>query len=392
VDPRTDGFLKVLTLVAAAITCGGGIVNPPPPRPGTPALRLVSGVLASPVYVTAPPGDTARLFVVEKGGRVRILQHDTLLAAPFLDIHTRVSNGGEQGLLSLAFHPQYARNGRFYVYYTNTAGDTRVVRYRVSADPNVADPLAADTVLAQAQPFSNHNGGLLVFGPDGKLYVGLGDGGSGGDPQGNGQSRRTLLGKILRLDVDGANGYTIPADNPFVSDTAARPEIWAYGLRNPWRFSFDRQTGDLYIADVGQNAWEEVHVAPATSGRGKGVNFGWNVMEGLHCYPSGTSCNQTGLALPVLAYGHGGGACSITGGYVYRGTAVPSLVGHYLYADYCSGFVRSFRYAGGQASDRQERTAQLNPNGNVSSFGEDGRGEVYVMTLGGSLYRVVETP
>jgi glucose/arabinose dehydrogenase len=389
VDPRTDGYLKALTLLAAAISCGGGVVNHPP---GTPALRLVSGSLSNPVYLTAPPGDTARLFVVEKTGRVRIIRHDTLLATPFLDLHTRVSNGSEQGLLSLAFHPQYATNGRFYVYYTNSAGDTRVVRYLVSADPNVADSLAADTVLKQAQPFSNHNGGLLLFGPDGKLYVGLGDGGSGGDPQGNGQSRRTLLGKILRLGVDGTNGYTIPADNPFATDTSARPEIWAYGLRNPWRFSFDRLTGDLYIADVGQNAWEEVDVASATSGRGKGLNFGWNVMEGMHCYPSGTGCNQTGLTRPLLEYGHSGGACSVTGGYVYRGTAVPSLVGHYLYADYCAGFVRSFRYVGGQASDQRDRTAQLDPNGNVSSFGEDSRGELYVMTLGGSLYRVIETP
>jgi hypothetical protein len=357
-------------------------------------LQRVGGSFSSPVYLTAPPGDTARLFVVEKGGRLRIVRHDTLLATPFLNLSGRVSTGSEQGLLSLAFHPQYATNGRLYVYYTNTAGDLRVVRYTVSADPNVADSLSGDTVLAVPHPGqSNHNGGLLLFGPDGKLYAGLGDGGGGGDPDTNAQNKHRLLGKLLRLDVDGASGYTIPSDNPFATDTSARPEIWAYGLRNPWRYSFDRQTGDLYLADVGQNAWEEVNVSSTASGRGKGVNYGWDVMEGLHCYPPpGTSCNQTGLTLPVLEYGHTGGACSITGGYVYRGTRVPSLVGHYLYADYCAGFVRSFRYVGGQATDRQDRTAQLDPQGSVSSFGEDARGELYVMTLGGELWRVVEVP
>lgn len=385
---------RVVPLLTLPASCGGGTTpSPPPPPPGTPTLQLVTGALSSPVYVTSPPGDSARLFVVEQGGRVRVLRHDTLLATPFIDLRAHVVAGGEQGLLSLAFHPQYVTNGRFYVYFTNPNGDTRIVRYLVSADPNVADSLAADTVLKQPQPFSNHNGGLLLFGPDGKLYVGLGDGGSGGDPQGNGQSKRTLLGKILRIDVDGATGYTVPPDNPFVGDTTAKPEIWAYGLRNPWRFSFDRQTGDLYIADVGQNLWEEANVATATSGRGAGVNYGWNVMEGLHCYPSTiTNCNKAGLALPVVEYGHTGGACSITGGYVYRGTRVAALAGLYFYSDYCSGFVRSFRYAGGQASERRDWTVELDPQGNVSSFGEDARGDVYVVTLGGALYRVAEAP
>jgi glucose/arabinose dehydrogenase len=385
---------KAVVLLVLLVSCSGMVNPPPPPPPGTPTLQLVSGALSGPVFVTAPPGDTARLFVVEKGGRLRIIRHDTLLATPFLNLSGRVSTGSEQGLLSLAFHPQYASNGRLYVYYTNTSGDLRIVRYVVSAaDSNRADSLSGDTVLAVPHPGqANHNGGLLLFGPDGKLYAGLGDGGGGGDPTGNGQNKHALLGKLLRLDVDGATGYTIPADNPFATDTSARPEIWAYGLRNPWRYSFDRTTGDLYIADVGQNAWEEVNVSTTASGRGKGLNFGWVIMEGLHCYPSGNSCNQTGLTLPALEYGHTGGACSITGGYVYRGTRAPSLAGHYLYADYCAGFVHSFRYVSGQATDRQDRSAQLDPQGSVSSFGEDARGELYVMTLGGELWRVVEVP
>jgi glucose/arabinose dehydrogenase len=382
--------VRLSAALVAVLACSSAVAPPPPAPPGTPALQLVTAALSAPVFVTAPPGDTLRLFVVEQGGRVRVIRRDTLLATPFLDLSGKISSGGERGLLSLAFHPQYATNGRFYVYFTDPAGNTRVVRYAVStADPNVADPAAIDTVLKVVQPYSNHNGGLLLFGPDGKLYVGLGDGGSGGDPQGNGQNKHALLGKLLRLDVDGASGYTIPPTNPFVGDTSAAPEIWAWGLRNPWRFSFDRQTGDLYIGDVGQGAWEEVDVRVATSPGG--VNYGWNVMEGMHCYPSG-SCNQAGLVLPVVEYGHTGGACSITGGYVYRGTRVPALAGHYLYADFCAGFVRSFRYVGGAATDPRDWSQRLSPGGNVSSFGEDARGELYVMTLGGALYRIVEAP
>ena len=330
--------------------------------------------------------------MVQQGGLVRVLRRDTLLPTPFLDLRGKIDAGGERGLLSLAFHPQYAANGRFYVYFTDPNGDIRIVRYLVSAgDSNVADSLSGDTVLAVAHPGqSNHNGGQLQFGPDGKLYAGLGDGGGGGDPDGNGQDRHALLGKILRLDVDGASGYTIPATNPFASDTTAAPEIWALGVRNPWRFSFDRQTGDLYIGDVGQGAWEEVDVQPAASAGG--VNYGWVVMEGMHCYPPGTnSCNRTGLTLPVIEYDHPTG-CSITGGYVYRGTRVAMLSGQYLYADYCTHFVRSFVYSGGQATQPRTWTQQLDPGGNVSSFAQDQRGELYIMTLGGALYRIVPTP
>ena len=364
---------------------------PPPPPPGTPTLQLVTNQLSSPVYATSPPGDTLRLFVVQQGGLVRILRRDTLLGTPFLDLRAKIAAGNERGLLSLAFHPQYAVNGRFYVYYTNPNGDIRIVRYNVSADSNVADSLSGDTVLAVPHPgHDNHNGGQLQFGPDGKLYAGTGDGGGGGDPDQNGQDRHALLGKILRLNVDTASGYAIPTDNPFATDTTAEPEIWALGVRNPWRFSFDRQTGDLYIGDVGQGAWEEVDVQPAASLGG--LNYGWVIMEGKHCYPPGTNtCNQTGLTLPVLEYDHPTG-CSITGGYVYRGTRVPMLAGQYLYSDYCTHFVRSFVYSGGQATSPHDWTTELDPGGNVSSFAQDRRGELYIITLGGSLYRIVPTP
>ena len=361
----------------------------PEPGPGpsdSAALHLVSGALDAPVFVTAPPGDTDRLFVVEQGGRIRVLRHDSLLATPFLDVSSHITSGGERGLLSLAFHPGYAQNGLCVVYFTDLHGDSRVVRYRVSADPNVADATSGDTILAVDQPYPNHNGGLLLFGPDGKLYVGLGDGGSSGDPLGNGQSLGTLLGKILRLDVDLPAPY-IPGDNPFVGTAGARGEIWLYGLRNPWRFSFDRETAGLYLADVGQGAWEEVDVLPP--GSPGGANFGWNVMEGNHCYGT-SSCDRTGLVPPVTEYGHADG-CSVTGGYVYRGVRVPGLRGLYLYGDYCSGWVRSFRLAGGRAAESREWPA-LAVSGGLSSFGEDPRGDVYLTTLSGNLYRIVAHP
>jgi len=385
----------MLPLFATLIACSKTptvVVPPPPPPPGTPALLLI-GTFSSPVFVTSPPADSLRLFVVEQAGRVRVLRRDTLLTPAFLDLRGRIAAGGERGLLSIAFHPQYTINGRFYIYFTNTSGDIRIVRYTVSADPNVADETTADTVLAWPHPGqSNHNGGQLQFGPDGKLYAGLGDGGGGGDVPGNAQNKQQLLGKLLRIDVDGTSGYTIPSDNPFATDASARPEIWAYGLRNPWRFSFDRQTGDLYIADVGQNAWEEVSVSPTSAGRGVGANYGWNVMEGLHCFNPSTGCNQTGLELPLVEYMHASGACSITGGYVYRGARVPALAGHYLYADYCAAFVRSFQLVGGAATNASDWSIRLSPGGSVSSFGEDARGDVYIMSLAGAVYRIIETP
>jgi len=341
------------------------------------------GTFASPTYLTSPPGDTTRLFVVEQAGRIRVLRHDTLLAAPFLDISVKVLSGGERGLLSLAFHPQYATNQRVYVYFTNLNGDIRIVRYNAST-PETANEASADTVIKIAHPlYDNHNGGQLQFGPDGRLYAGTGDGGSGGDPMGNAQNKHALLGKLLRLNVDGASGYTIPTDNPFARDTSGAPEVWSYGLRNPWRFSFDRQTGDLYIGDVGQDLYEEVDVSSTANLLGNGLNFGWNVMEGFHCYGAAT-CNQVGLTLPVLEYPHTGGACAITGGYVYRGTKIAALVGQYLYSDYCVSFVKT--YPNGQT------WPTLQPPGSVSSFGQDAKGEVYIVTLDGPVYRIVPGP
>jgi glucose/arabinose dehydrogenase len=349
-----------------------------------PSLALVTDQLAAPLFLTAPPGDMSRLFVVEQGGRIRVIRHDTLLTTPFLDLSTSVTHGGEQGLLSMAFHPGYVNNRYFYVSYTDTNGDSRIVRYRTSANPELADMTTATEILSLAQPYANHNGGLVAFGPDGRLYIGFGDGGSGGDPQGNGQNRGTLLGKLLRIDVDAGSPYAIPADNPFVGQAGVRGEIWAYGLRNPWRFSFDAATGDLYIADVGQSAREEVDVQPAA--HAGGANYGWNVMEGSICYAA-ASCSQAGLTLPVTDYTHADG-CSITGGYVYRGQSLPVLQGRYLYSDYCTGWVRSFTYAGGQATDPRG-WPDLSSGSGVTSFGEDGRGTLYIMTQGGSLYRIV---
>jgi glucose/arabinose dehydrogenase len=345
------------------------------------ALELVVQGLSNPVYLTAPPGDTDRLFVVEQGGRILVVENGQLLGTPFLDISNFVSNGFEQGLLSVAFHPNYAENDFFYVNYTDTSGDTQVVRYSVSANPNVADAGSATPILSVDQPFSNHNGGLLLFGPDGMLFIGLGDGGSGGDPQDHGQNLGTLLGAMLRIDVDGGTPYAIPADNPYVDNPDALDEIWAHGLRNPWRYAVDVQANLLYIADVGQNAWEEVNVEPADAG---GLNYGWNIMEGANCFVT-DPCDQTGLILPALEYPHGP-ECSVTGGFVYRGTAIPALQGHYFYGDYCAGWVRSFRYQGGAVVDETE---WFDAVGGVLSFGQDAAGELYVLTDDGCVQKMV---
>jgi glucose/arabinose dehydrogenase len=376
---------RTVTLAALALAaCNGSSTGEPPPPPGGDEVRLqeVARGLSSPVYATAPAGD-GRLFIVEQPGRIRVVEDGQLLPTPFLDITSRVGSGGERGLLSMAFHPDYAGNGFFFVNYTDLGGATRIERYRVSADRNRADASSARLVLGVDQPFSNHNGGLVAFGPDGMLYVGMGDGGGGGDPRGHGQDPATLLGDILRIDVDGAAPYAIPPDNPFVGQPGKRPEIWATGVRNPWRFAFDRQAGLIYVADVGQGQWEEVHVAPADSG---GINYGWNVMEGAHCYAPSSGCRRDGLHVPQLEYSHADG-CSITGGFVYRGQAIPALRGHYFYGDYCEGWVRSFRYANGQVSD--EREWELGDLGNVLSFGEDAEGELYLTSSNGRVYRFV---
>ncbi len=349
----------------------------------------VAAGLAQPVLLTHSGDGSGRSFIVEQPGTIRILVDGRLVDTPFLDIRDRVGDrGSEQGLLGLAFPPDYARRGVFFVNYTDRRGDTVIARFGLTADPDRADPASERLVLKIAQPAANHNGGMLAFGPDGYLYVGMGDGGGAGDVYRNGQNPEALLGKLLRLDVttDPARSYTIPADNPWVAaqwnGRDVRDEVWAVGLRNPWRFSFDRATGDLWIADVGQNVYEEVNRAPAGS-RG-GLNFGWPIMEGAHCYPASATCQQAGLTLPVVDYTHGADGCSITGGYVYRGSRSPALAGAYLYSDYCSGKIWGL----GRDGDAWRSVELLDTDLNVSSFGEDEAGEVYVVDLKGGVYRV----
>ncbi|HVR71162.1 MAG TPA: PQQ-dependent sugar dehydrogenase [Vicinamibacteria bacterium] len=358
------------------------------PVAGTPALAstLVAGGLTMPLDVQSAPGDPTRLFVVEQRGRIRIVRGSTVVATPFLDISSGLGCCGERGLLGLAFHPGYAQNGRFYVNYTNPQGHTHVSEFRVTSNADVADPGSERVLLFVAQPFSNHNGGGLAFGPDGRLYIGLGDGGGGGDPQENGQDLGTHLGKMLRIDVDGGMPYAIPADNPFRSTAGALPEIWALGLRNPWRFSFDRGTGELYIADVGQSSREEINVVAANRG---GVNYGWNVMEGTACFRPPSGCPTAGLTLPVLDYGRGVGG-SVTGGYVYRGCRMPGYHGTYFYGDFVSGTIRSFRHQNGQATEQRDLSGTVGRGiGNVSAFGVDAEGEIYVLDYEGELFRIV---
>jgi glucose/arabinose dehydrogenase len=359
-----------------------------PPVPGTPQLTSVrvAGGLSAPVDVQSVPGDRSRLFVVEQAGRIRIVRSGAVLPAPFLDIVDRVGSGGERGLLGLAFHPAYAQNGRFFVNYTDRSGHTHIAEFRASPGTDAAEPASERLILFVTQPFPNHNGGGLAFGNDGMLYIALGDGGSGGDPLGNGQSLLTHLGKILRIDVDRGAPFAVPPDNPLVGNAAAIPAIWAYGLRNPWRFGFDRATGDLYIGDVGQNALEEVDVGLAS--RRGGENYGWSIMEGSRCFRPSSVCPTAGLTLPVVEYGRGDG-CSITGGVVYRGCRMPGYHGTYFYGDYCTGMIRSFRLVNGQALDQRDWTAALGRGiGNISSFGVDADGEVHIVDYDGEVYRV----
>ncbi len=349
------------------------------------ALDTVATGLSHPLFVTAPPGDHARLFIVERTGQIRIMQDDTLLATPFLDITSELYAGAEQGILGLAFPPDYATSRYFVVYYVRPDAVTVLSRFHVStAAADTALP-GEDTLLSIPQPvFPDHNGGMLAFGPDQSLYLSVGDGGCCGDPDGHGQDRTDLLGNLLRLDVGSSGPYAIPPDNPWATDTVIRHELWNSGLRNPWRFSFDRGTGDLYIADVGNDSREEVDVVSHTSQGGE--NFGWRIMEGGECFGGG-SCNMSGLTLPVLDYGHNQG-CSVIGGYVYRGLAIPALRGTYFYADFCSGWIRTFRWVGGAATDVHEYTL-IDPNELITSFGEDADGELYVTTEAGSVYKIV---
>jgi len=345
------------------------------------ALRQIAEGFVEPVFLTHA-GD-ARLFIVEQPGTIRLIENGRILPAPFLDIRQRVNDrANEQGLLGLAFHPRYAENGYFFVNYTDAEGDTVIARYSVTSNPNRADPASERIILRLEQPYANHNGGDLAFGPDGYLYLGLGDGGSGGDPENRAQDLQSLLGKLLRLDVDNGDPYAIPADNPFVTRGDAKPEIWAYGLRNPWRFSFDRASGDLYLADVGQNAYEEVNFQPAGSAGGE--NYGWRYFEGTHNFRDAASAPPD-VVPPVAEYGRDDG-CSVTGGYVYRGAALPELAGVYLFGDYCSGRIWSLQRTVGA----WQRATFGDTDFNISSFGEDAIGELYVLDhRGGGVYQIV---
>jgi len=362
------GWLMVLAGVAGAPVSAG-------PPPAVTLEPIISGGLRHPLYVTHAGDGSGRLFVVEQPGRIRIVQQGRMLGTPFLDLTEEVRYGGEQGLLGLAFHPSYKTNGRFVVNYTRRSdGATVVAEFRASDNPDVARKTEKQ-LLVIAQPYANHNGGMVEFGPDGFLYIALGDGGSGGDPGNRGQNTHELLGKLLRIDVDRGAPYAIPKDNPFVSG-GGRPEIFAYGLRNPWRFSFDRQTGELWAADVGQNAWEEIDIVR------RGGNYGWRVMEGTHCFRPRDGCARDGLVQPVAEYGHEKDRCSITGGYVYRGARLPALRGAYLYGDYCSGEI--FVLVNGTQQELLETGLQ------ISSFGQDQEGELYVVDHGGTIHRIVE--
>jgi glucose/arabinose dehydrogenase len=391
---RPLSILAALSVVLAA--CGAdssddqsarSATAPTVPAHATAGVRLAKvGSFDQPLYVTAPPGDRRRVFVVEQTGRIRVIRDGRKLATPFLDLRNQVSCCDERGLLSMAFPPDYATSRRFYVDYTDRNGDTRVVEFRRSGSPDRGVKASARLVLFQRQPESNHNGGLVVFGPDNLMYVGLGDGGGGDDrhgSRGNGQNLGTLLGKILRIDprASGGRAYTVPGDNPFVGQAGARGEIYSYGLRNPWRFSFDRANGDIAIGDVGQDQVEEVDFA--RRGRARGVNYGWRVFEGRRRNYPGEQA--PGAVPPVLAYGHGGGGCSVTGGYIVRDPGLRALAGQYVYGDYCIGRLRAVRLSPGTA--RGDHSLGLRVS-RLSSFGEDARGRVYATSLDGPVYRL----
>jgi glucose/arabinose dehydrogenase len=371
-------------IIQMAAPCDGGASsepNPPGSQEDTIAFTpLVTDGLEKPVFLTHAADGSPRLFVVEQSGRIRIVERGALNSSPVLDIRDRVLSGGERGLLGLAFHPAFRKNGRFYVNYTRTPdGATVLAEYRLGSSPRQA--MRDERILmVVSQPYANHNGGMIAFGPDGYLYMALGDGGSGGDPGNRAQNTHELLGKILRIDVDRGDPYGIPSDNPF-AEGGGRPEIYAWGLRNPWRFSFDFKTGELWAADVGQNQWEEIDLIV------RGGNYGWRVTEGTHCHSPASLCEAKDMIAPVFEYAHEKGRCSIIGGYVYRGQALAGLAGHYIYGDFCSGEL--FALSRSQESD-SHRTPRViaKTSLRISSFGEDETGELYVLDHGGGIYRV----
>ncbi len=378
----------LLTMLPALAQDSGEVVTQlsSPPAPSSMRLEEIVTGISNPIYLTSAGDESGRLFALEQTGSIRLIKDDALQSTPFLDITDRVnqdirSSYSERGLLGLAFHPNYAENGQFFVHYSDTAGDTVVARYLVSADnPDAADPNSEEIIFTHKQPYPNHNGGQIDFGPDGYLYIGLGDGGSGGDPLNNGQTPDSLLGKILRIDVDGEAPYAVPADNPAngVNPDLA-PEVWAWGLRNPYRFSFDKATGDLYIADVGQNQWEEVNFQAADSTGGE--NYGWRIFEATHRFSDGAE--PADAVMPIAEYDHSNG-CSITGGYVYRGEAIPALQGVYIFGDWCSGKM--------WASYRDDSGAwQTIPFGEsqrqITAFGQGDDGELYLVAYDGGIWK-----
>jgi len=372
IDRRFVFGSLILALAAAAVSA----------QTPTHLQPVISG-LSFPVDFQISRDGTGRFFIVEQGGTIRIVKGKKLLATPFLDIHNIIESGGEKGLLGVAFHPQYKTNGRFFVNYTRRVSgqlQTAIAEYHVSStDRNHADPASGRVLLSFNQPFDNHKAGQMVFGKDGFLYIAMGDGGSGGDPQDNGQNLGTLLGKMLRIDVNSGSPYGIPPDNPFVGVSGARGEIWAYGFRNPWRFSYDMKSKRFFIGDVGQGNWEEVDILA------KGGNFGWNIMEGNHCYPPGSSCGTAGLIPPISEYDHSQGI-AIIGGYVYRGKAIPALQGMYVFGDYGSGQIWTLKE---NPPGTWNRATLLNAGFNISAFGRATNNELYVLDLGGTLYKLV---
>jgi glucose/arabinose dehydrogenase len=352
------------------------------------SLSRRPGTFSSPVLVTNAGDGTNRLFVVEQAGRIRIIDGSTAIASPFLDIRTRVGCCGERGLLGLAFDPAYKTNRRFFVDYTDKSGNTIIASYRTSAtDPNHASTTQT-LILKIGQPYANHNGGALAFGKDGYLYIGMGDGGSAGDPGNRAQNKDSLLGKILRIDINHitkTRNYSNPPSNPFVGK-AGSDRVWAYGFRNPWRFSFDRATGDLWVGDVGQNRYEEVDRSTKAGGAGKGRNYGWRQLEGNACYKPSSGCSKTGKSHPITTYTHSKG-CAVVGGYVYRGSAYPAMTGAYLFGDYCSGRIWALQANG---ASTQTATQLLSSGLMISSFGEGENGTMYLTDLaGGGVYQIV---
>jgi glucose/arabinose dehydrogenase len=376
-----------IAAVTLCVMCAcGGSSSSTPAQPSSVKITLVSSIsgFSSPVGIQTLNDGTRRLFVVEQGGTIRIVQNSAIVATPFLDIRSKVTSGGEEGLLGLAFHPNYVQNGRFFVHYdrtVNTQAQSVIAEYaRSASDPNVADPASERILLTVNQPFGNHKGGQLAFGPDGFLYIGLGDGGSENDPLGNGQNTNTMLGKLLRIDVNTTTAgkqYGIPADNPFASG-GGLPEIFAFGLRNPWRFSFDTATGRLFVGDVGQDKFEEVDLVT------RGNNLGWNVMEATHCFNPSSGCNMTGLTLPIAEYSHSEGN-AVMGGYVYHGSLIPALQNAYVFGDFGSGNIWMLTES---ASGTWTRSLLLASGLNISSFGQDVNGELFVVDYSGKVWQI----